>query len=115
MKKHLFVIGCAILATTGLVTADPTYTTSTPKNGPYIATKHPKLAPDLHVRPTGVLIDTAKYGLEMLSPVASPDLGYGEKYAAYPTGSVGGYHEASGYGAREDRSQDGIKVFGFEF
>ena len=61
---------------------------------------------------SGVFVDGAKYGWEMISPGAPADFGTGEKYLAAPSSRSDLQHES---GPAAHRETGGIKLFTFEF
>jgi len=85
---------------------------------PYEGTK-----PGVHL--TGVFVDIPHAGFQLLNPLAPKEYGYGEKYAAWPTGPLTSVHYPDGpsglrqvdrqSGPGATRETGGIKLFGFEF
>jgi hypothetical protein len=122
MKTPLVLLGFLLIPCFAL-SADPNFTIGANRNGPGpVLHYHPV---NLSPRPTGVFADAPHAGFQLISPFAPARYGNGEKYAAWPTGSVVSFHLPDGpSGTRQvdhvpgpgaNRDAGGIKLFGFEF
>jgi hypothetical protein len=80
--------------------------------GPNQSSKFPNMHPNLKPQLGGVFVDGAKYGTQLINPVAPASYGLGEKYLAAPSSREDLQHE-SGPAAHHDAG--GIKLFTLEF
>ena len=84
--------------------------------GPGINPVADKTPPNPHVvlKPQlgGILVDFAKYGPSLVSPVAPAAYGIGEKYLSAPSSRSDVQHES---GPAAHRTTGGIKFFSIEF
>ena len=80
--------------------------------GPNQSSKAPNMHPDLRPQFGGVFVDGAKYGTQLINPVAPASYGVGEKYLAAPSST---YDLANKSGRAAHWDAGGIKVLTFEF
>jgi hypothetical protein len=73
----------------------------------------PNLHPDLKPKLGGILVDGAKYGAVMVSPMAPASYGMGERYLSAP--SQQGYDLQHESGPAAQRQSGGLKLFSIEF
>ena len=76
------------------------------------SSKAPNIHPNLEPKLGGVFVDGAKYGTQLINPVAPASYGMGEKYLAAPDARFDLERE-SGRAAHHDAG--GIKLFSLEF
>jgi hypothetical protein len=80
--------------------------------GPVNQSTKPNIHPNLKLQGSGVFVDGAKYGTQLINPCAPASYGMGEKYLAAPDPRYDLERE-SGRAAHHDAG--GIKLFGIEF